>query len=537
MRKLFLCLVGIHFLSACQTLPKNQVSFPCGSARSPANDPVACEAVFSANPVRRGVPDLGTLRQLLTQYQTHNFGAQENGVGGEFLNSYAQPTSGFYFRGEDYESLDPNRLLLGITFGEVLSQYHHQGDATGDYYKQLGFTEEEGRVAPPRDLVQLFHKAQTMMDQSAEAQHIPAEERPSLVLSFGQPGKKERFFLRPGTDPLPEPPFNILQRPVPGGYSIMGTSTPLAAEPYLQLLRQREVLFDVDMLRHDIGHIIDAIDRPRYFHLYRDFSLKKDQASHSWKDDPAAHAKYGKVVERGDMEFVINEMVYYPRVENLAKIEALLPDLNSRKWAPLKTHQETQFRKSPSELVETAQRLLQNRYVLFSSFGGGARDWSFYAFGRVRQVLTGFHEILSSESTAAQKFMEGDKSTGYVTYLTSEPPEIFFRLERLIKLKQGGDIPKIYLNVLKKLAEEQKMALPAFVDRMIALHIAEIEYRVQSALVYHYTPEQAIADTSLLYEPNGWEKYRQTDTYRYFSTYRRGTPQWYWGVDVADPGA
>ena len=41
-----------------------------------------------------------------------------------------------------------------------------------------------------------------------------------------------------------------------------------------------------------------------------------------------------------------------------------------------------------------------------------------------------------------------------------------------------------------------------------------------------------VADTSLLYERKGWEKYQISDTFKYYSTYRPYTIQWVLGYDV-----
>ncbi len=249
----------------------------------------------------------------------------------------------------------------------------------------------------------------------------------------------------------------------------------------------------------------------------------------------------GQVTYRGDIERYFNEWLYLPSEKNLSTIKVLIENLQINTFVALPNIQAFYKKKDNAELLNIAKTFLKNRYVLFSGHGGGARDWTVERYLTPDSVIKGFEEILASEGGAVHPEQLNNplrnqvyKQDADAAFRMHEAPGMFQRLDYLIQFKEKKSIPREIENSLLELA--QKLGYKnteSFVDTLIAYHLAEVQFRIQTALTFKMTPEQIATDTALLYEKNGWEKYRLSNTYKYYSTYRPYTVQWYLGYDIA----
>lgn len=251
----------------------------------------------------------------------------------------------------------------------------------------------------------------------------------------------------------------------------------------------------------------------------------------------------GQVAYRGDIERYFNEWLYLPSEKNLSKIQEVIPQLEITDPATmgLSNVQGLYKNKTSKELLKTAKSFLKNRYTLFSSHGGGARDWSVERYLTPEFILRGFEEVLVDKGDAVDPLRLNAPTVEFKqnkdpAYRMNEAPGIFQRLEYLVDFKNGKPVPIEIREHLTKLAEHLNYKnIDSFVDYQMALHLAEVQYRIQIALFLKMTPEQIAADTSLLYEKKGWEKYQKSKTYKYYSTYKPYTVQWFLGYDVGRP--
>jgi hypothetical protein len=313
------------------------------------------------------------------------------------------------------------------------------------------------------------------------------------------------------------------------------------AANFTRMIHERKFTLDPGMLFHDMGHMVDFIERPHYMRAYRLF-VEKKSAVLANEDIPRSVVPHlmGQVGVRGDIERYMNEWLYLPSAKNLEQIQQVIPAIQTKTFNALPNIQAVYKNKSSKELLRTAKNYLKNRYVLFSSHGGGARDWSVERRLIAEYVVQGFTETLANEGKAVTPAALDRSDFEYkqdvdFAYQMHEAPGIFQRIEYLVDMKVGKKVPRVIEDSLQRGAKSAGAEIQSYIDLLLAYHLAEVEFRVQTALVFKMTPEKIATDTALLYERLGWEKYQKTDTFKFYSTYRTYTVQWVLGYDVARP--
>ncbi|HWU41898.1 MAG TPA: hypothetical protein VN132_00630, partial [Bdellovibrio sp.] len=425
------------------------------------------------------------------------------------------------------------RPLLSASLGEILFQRHQLDDPTTKVMvDKFGYRQYMNQLVPPQNLPALYARIFFELITSARASGLSDDEILLPAFPFVREDriskKRSYLFIRPGIDSLP----NRAE-----GWRPELSMPELKTEEYQQLILEGKYLLDPIGFFHDIGHFIDYIERPRYMPDYRHLVSKKNAIAHSNLSEAEKIKLYGQIILTGDLEFFINERLYLPSEKNVARIHQIIPTLKTDSFMSLENTRSLYKNKSSTELVRSAKSFLKNRFLLFSSHGGASRDRLIDVnLATPEFTINGLEETFKTESDqrSISFFPPYDKNVS--VYLIHEPVAIFQRLEYLIAYKEGQTIPiEIERYISQMMKDHSYKDMQNFVDVLISYHLAEIQFKIQIALLLKITPEQIATDTALLYEPEGWKKYQLTNTYRYFSTFRHNTIQWKLGYEAARP--
>src|SRR5262249_8625822 len=161
------------------------------------------------------------------------------------------------------------------SLGRTLARRAELGDETVKYLREIGFALEDGNLMPPKDLPAVFTNLNRLFLDSAAKSGVKDEDilYPSFLFYRGQITKKgdqfsgaeEVRFIRPGIDPLPPK----------GEWKLLNTSVQTTAELWESMILQQRMILDPAMFQHDVGHVIDNIERPHYMAAYRDYIRAK----------------------------------------------------------------------------------------------------------------------------------------------------------------------------------------------------------------------------------------------------------------------
>lgn len=513
------------FSLGCQTRPMSMID--CTSNRTPASSAEKCSSVFTKQIKAPTSKDMSNFFRQLEE-----FGFSESDILKKIDDGYlAENISTLEF--ENFYEPDINRNLFHTTTAKILGQRQIQKDSTTKILLELGYESVSGNLMPPRDLAGLYSRIFDRLVNSATKAGV-AESNiiyPAFLFSRKNPqtNTKEMLFVRPGIDSPPK---------ATEGWKISTRSFELSPAEFNRMLQERKFLLEPGMFFHDMGHIIDFIERPQYMVAFREYSEKKQKALHDPSVPPAVlwHT-LGQVAIRGDIERYMNEWIYLPSEKNISQIKSTISDLNFSSPNSLTSLQESYKKLSSLELLQKSKAFLKERYVLFSSHGGGSRDFSVERYLTPLTVIKGFEEIFMPEGQAilprALNDLEVQLRDPDRSYRQHEAPGFFMRLSYLIDLKEGKEVPLEISDFLKQHAVKLGSTdFMSYLDLQMAYHLAEIQFRLQMALHYKMTPEQIAQDTALLYERDGWENYKKTKTSQYYSTYRPYTMQWVLGYDV-----
>lgn len=514
----------LGFLLGCQTAFKP----PCGPSRQPSSAAL-CSQVFKDPPPQE--PSLFEIQSFFRQLEPQ-------GLSGRKISKQIKT---------DYTA--PEKLALSfrsITPGQVLLERLAQGDPTARLLVDLGFTEKKDSIlpfigktkslVPPDDIsVTISNLYKALIKASDQAGLNPQDIIwPSYLFSRKNPygyGKDEYKFVRPGLDPVP---------PHKDGWKFIDSSEPLPTDFFAYMITERRMIIPPSLFVHDIGHIVDFIERPLYMKTYRQYQEVRENYFNKFILS-SYPSEVGPIAYRGDIGVYFNEFLYLPSSASATAIKALLPGLKLNTLHSLSEHQNYYRNWDLSKLQTVADQLLANRYILFSPHGGAARDWSIERALTESHVMDGYRALeMENAIIFEQASRYPDHQTNFSTpqgkefaYLMFETPELLRRLEWLTLASQNKEVPNGFAKNFDTLAREQNMTKEAFIQHSMALHIAEIEYRTEAGLFYKMTPEKIVQDTTLLWAKDGWKDYRETDTFKYFSTYRTYSTQWYYAVDVA----
>lgn len=522
----YLILILIFSLG-CQTRPVSTMD--CLSERTPASSAEMCSGVFLT---RIKIPNTSDMQNFFRDLENFKSSARE--VLKRIEAGYLVENTDIY-NIEHAQVPDVYRHLVHVTTGKVLAQRLKLKDSTTKVLTELGYEMVSDQLMPPRYLSSLYSRVFERLAKGAEQAGLAESDVlwPAFLFSRrnAQTNAKELLFVRPGMDPLPK---------ASEGWSLSLRGGELSAVDFNRMLQERKFLLEPGMFFHDMGHIVDFIERPQYMVAFREYSEKKHKALNDPAVPPAVLPHLlGQVAIRGDIERYMNEWIYLPSEKNIPRIRALISDLNFSSPGSLESLQVSYRKLSSPELLQKAKDFLKERYTLFSSHGGGARDFSNERNLFPWVINNGFAEILGTEGTAitSSKRALDDKEVQLrepdKLYRRHEAPGFFDRLTHLVNLKEGKEkAPEISTFLNQQSVKMGYTDLMSFLDLQIAYHLAEVQYRVQMALHYKMTPEQIAKDTALLYDRDGWENYRKTRTSAYYSTYRPYTVQWVLGFDA-----
>lgn len=411
----------------------------------------------------------------------------------------------------------------GVTLGKELCDRKMMGDFTAQLFSELGFIEKNGMLLPPSDLAGVYLKMYQRIFETADKHGIPREKMPLPSIPFQHSENKSFIFIRPGIDQLPDPQVWF----IPLG------KTELNDIQFAQMTEARRLIIEAGMLHHDMGHVADIIERPDYAEIYFHFITQRRQFLSKFDHLPDGSIQKLKAVDQflnvtGFARFeikmgeVLNEWLYLPKKENQKKIKTIINVKETKNFTRAQLINKYQAM-SLSELEIQARKLIENENVLFSRHGGGARDSSFHRF-RARdkntdatdsaRLIGGSSEVLSAPRYNKENIIRG--------YLSLESPALIGRLKKLMTDEAATNaMLSAALNVGRFSDRFQAR------QELIIHHLAEIEYRLHSALSLSITPEVIATDMTNLYQPGGIEKYRSSKTFKYFSTYPKSSAQYF----------
>ena len=515
-------LIPVFLFLGCQTSLKN----PCAAQRFPAEQNQCAVTVQKVPEIK--TPMLDEIQKFFQGLEM--FGTDEGQLAHNIGRNYLDKSSFVSSTRSTDGTLDLRRYLKSTSVGEVLLERRKLNESTAKILTEFGYRESAGRLLPPRNLAKLYAQIYQKLAESARENGVSENDIlwPAFMFSRYDSNEKKdvQIFVRPGFDPIPDKAEK---------WELSSSGDELELPLFHRMIKERRFLLNHAVFFHDIGHVVDFIERPHYMVAYRRYLEKKSEFEAAVVPALRPHVQ-GMVAIRGDIERYMNEWLFLPSQKNVQKIAELLPDFEIKKRVKLSSLQKKYELHKPSDNLRLAKKFLKNRYVLFSSHGGGARDWSYERYLRPDYIITGFEEILKSEGAAVNAEGTGFQQAKDPAFRIFEAPGIFQRLEYLVSLKEKREIPLEVLDGLQKQqAKNPSLSFEDFIDKQISYHLAETQYRVQMGLHFAITPEQIATDMALLYENKGFEKYQKTATYQYYSTYRPRTVQWYLGYDLARP--
>jgi hypothetical protein len=495
--KLLLLLVTI-VLIGCQTAQVAQVD--CGE-RSPASD--VCIDVFS----KWTQPTLPA--RVPTEIEIKSFFDQ--------LTDYSARPWDVIAEVEKAFTMNLGDSKRPVYFGEILARRRREKDFTANFLvSRFGYREHAGYVMPPRNYSKLLSRIYTQVFESARANGVPESQiiLPAFVFSRTVRGKKEYAFLRPGIDPLPPKEF---------GWRLEKESYETPGPVFIDMITNGKMPLTPGMLFHDIGHFIDFIETPKYMPAFRGFLLakKRFQAEFERPGITERQNSYGKIVNRDFIDRYLNEWVFLPSKRNAEVIDRTL--LSRNKSETLAEIEQKYSALTPEQAISKTKIVLRNWNLLFSRHGGGARDMSVERRFRQQDLVEGIIELSTGISNYVQQGA-GRGATMDANYWKNEAPHMRHRLEVFLKILEGQEVPP-----------EVQAVVQDGASNLLVKQLAEIEFRIRTAQDLQMSPERMASDLALLYQPEGWKQYRRTPTYRYFSTFRDQSTQWYLAVDVAAP--
>ena len=540
--KTLLFFATVMLALGCQLSPKNSDSASCASSRDPAAAGLTCAEVFSNSQTTSGFKLLteedfaAFFREI--EVQRH---MRETDAYYKIQDSYTLSSTLLNARIGKTSQGGPEDPLREVSQGQVLLERSLLNESTAKFYKEeLGFTDYRGYLIPPKDLPKLYAKLALRLFESARKNGVADEDIWQFAFLFkGYNSVKEKWdILFIPTTAQSVPPH--LPYTSPDRFQLWHEQLNLP--DFYRMILEGKFILEPGTFAHDIGHYMDAIERPQYMPAYSHFVKMKTTMLSKYPTEKLP-AVVGQVAFRGDLERYFNEWLYLPSKNNLNKIKKLVPSLETSKLVGLSSVQTLYKGKSDAELLATAKSFLKNRYTLFASHGGGARDWTAEQYITPQDLVNGYKEIMSKKGGAVTPDQLDNKEPQYAqrqdhAYWMHEPIGLFLRLDQLVQLIEGKPVSEHILNGVLDLAEKAGYKNPqTFIYQLISLHLAEVQYKLQTALFYDMTPEQIALDTSLLYQDKGWEQYKQSKTYNYYSTYRKYTLQWFLGHDIARPAS
>ncbi|MES2854418.1 MAG: hypothetical protein V4692_01085, partial [Bdellovibrionota bacterium] len=409
-----------------------------------------------------------------------------------------------------------------LTLGEILRERARAKDETIAVYKKVGYEFTNEKVLPPSSWIEAYLKLMKLLITSSRKAGIKPEDilLPALVFERTNNNVKEKIFVTPGIDALPN---------INDGWKISPDANDLNAADFARMIELKKFALDQWMFYHDIGHLADFILRPQYMKAFRTFVLAAAAAERSKR--PEQEVGYTKhfVANLRWIDRIMNEWIFVPRKENVSKIAQVIPgfDIKSGISEVSETELYAKYAKLGSEEIRSlAQKFVDNRYLLFSNHGGGARDNSTDRFidAFTKQSNYGFGYRI--EFRYSEEFLGPDKGVFEIqkleipdmAYFYDESPGIFYRLQRMLDTRYD------YYDVTTAIEARQKQREPVTLnnvealDEVIAQYLAKIEFRVRSALLNSVTPEGVASDITLLFGDRP-ESYFETSTYKYFSSY------------------
>ncbi len=520
-----LILVILMFLVGCQTrMPPQQ---NCHSLRDPATAFNCAATLSEAASIQP--PTKLKIDAYFAQLSTYGYDAS---LRSKYIRAfYKTPLS------KTFKSKDPyfTEIFRGLSLAGWLAAKHAQGDPTTNGLTEFGFIIANGEVLPPTDISIVYEKVYERLFSSAKKNGIETSDILLPAIAFYNSKTFEYHFSRPGIDPIPNPAE---------GWELADNYNQFFPKDFARMIQERKYLLhpSTSLFFHDIGHFVDFVLRPHYMREFRLFIEKKHAALNSITYFRKGFQKFGFAFTRGDLEGFINENLFLPSQANISRIRRLIPKLNPKKFPEPNVIQSEYFGASRKDLIKMASDILEMPYILFESHGGGSRDPNLERGLRVEEVNQGLKEMLTNKggfvderhiNVTVGEFPDRPQKSNE-SYLMHEAPGFFMRLKFLLDFAEGKVVPEVIETFLR--TEGQNYGFndqASFLNHLIAINLAEIHFRIQAALSLDITPEDLIKDTALLYEKNGQKKYSKSKTYKYFSTYRPFTTQWFLGYDIA----
>lgn len=393
-----------------------------------------------------------------------------------------------------------------VSLGKELLARRTLKESTAVIMTRLGYKEQYGYLMPPRNQALLYKNLYVAIVESALKAGISSSDIILPALGFTHNVTRQVYFASPGIDKLPDPKE----------WRLMNSSEELNAEQFSKMIEDRKLLLDAFMMSHDIGHHIDLIERPQYHVLFRNYVVARATFFKNFKDHPGIKnfRSYDRFVDQ-----VVNEWVYLPNAKNLSTIKKVIPKFEQGKNSSFEDLK-TKYRSlDQASILLISQNFFKFRYQLFDKHGGGARDTSYDRF-KVDRYHRDYIDRL--ENKTKEKFsMDYDIRDSITHFLKYEAPALFERIQKLLSSNPDRYVLRAIITAAKHIEKEGD--LDAGKHELLAVHLAEVEYRIHQALNNDMTPEQFVKDITEIFKPGGMKKYLQSVTYKYFSTYPVGS--------------
>lgn len=528
--------LSVFFISGCQSILRQSDTLSCPGERLPADS--SCSSMFKtatsildAKTTSINTEVKGTLVeiQLPTPSDMKRFFEEMNDFktlhdDNHGKRDYSILTELQYYFEQVYTKYheDGDKLVI---LGKVLLERKRHGESTTEILTELGFYESDRHLLPPNDLASLYSKLYSKLSQAAASSGLKQSDIIWPALLFVRPsteksGELERIFVRPGIDPLPAKNKN---------WRLQTHNTEFEPPQFEKMILGKRLLLSGEMFFHDINHVIDFIERPHYMSAYLNFIAQRKIFNSRTKKMSSSKIEilYGKIQSALNSDLMINETLFLPSKKNLSVINGTLLSPPMNQIESLSQIRDRYKNLSEDQLIDKAADFSDKMNILFSRFGGGARDFFVERYETEYLTEKGLQDFESG--TVA----EMHDISRQLLYLQNESAGMFQRLEVLRKyISDPQSSPWRFRSFLERKSAERSVDSREFTKQLLARQLAEIDFRIRSALFYAITPEKLVADLTLLTRENGWRDYKKSATYLFYSTYPVGSYQWKTFVDI-----
>ncbi|MDE2491480.1 MAG: hypothetical protein KGM24_11560, partial [Elusimicrobia bacterium] len=414
------------------------------------------------------------------------------------LARYRAAYGEFVFDGAAYVAPRPVEGASGATyvFGRELARRVRRGDPTARRMLELGYelSAAPGSRAPvlaPPPAERLIGALTHAIIAAARRAGLSEDQviLPALVFARRRGGRLEHRLARPGRDAIPSP--------TDGWRPVRGQSAILPEETFARAVASGRMPFEPSGYYHDVGHLIDFIERPAFMAAQR--GLFRAAAERVRAGSSPFGARWSWALQELN-EFNIKAAPGRERDWD----EVLGP---APSGAPERARFAAKYATWRLARMTAVRRELERRYyALHDTFGGAARDYIFSMHSGPELPYAGLEE-----ARAGRALPEHRARLGFGLNLLNQVPALLTRMRFIEDLLAGRRIAGFH----RSRADPTLLKRPAL---LAAYRAALVEVELQARLAYRLrlTPEKAYADYAARLRPGGEAAYRRSATYRYF---------------------